>query len=300
MQEGNDCLFVLPGIFDIAQAMSCIGENLHRNRGAAGDGDFLAHGPGNQSVVLPMDKQDGNLGMAYGILGGAICQAEPAPESGGQMEQGTEEHHGVVSVLADLFDDGCGGRVGGVCNDGTDRSGQIQFRSHQYRSCAHGQTRKDNGGIGESVSCIICPGQAIHPFVDTEGDDCAIAIAVGTLVDDQRVVTQFPGQGMAAAAIPVRVTPVAVANNLDGCTVVQMIIPAMKFQTVMGPDADGFIRVLLHNMGHPVDMLPDCIVLGAVYFHIGSGMRIWVREKNLPVDVVRNGENHNRKDKTYR
>ena len=79
-----------------------------------------------------------------------------------------------------------------------------------------------------------------------------------------------------------------------------MVVATVKLQTVMGPDGDGFIGVLLHNMGHTVDVLPDSLVLTAVHFYIRRGMSIQGSVKGLPVNVVRNGENQHSEHQTYR
>lgn len=91
------------------------------------------------------------------------------------------------------------------------------------------------------------------------------APAMSTLINHQGIETHFAGQGMAAAAIPVGMTPVTVKKDLNRSAVTYMIVTAVKLGAVKAFDGNFFKRDPLHDAADPGYIVCNCFVLFSLH-----------------------------------
>ena len=206
--------------------MACIGEGVHLAGTGAGFGDQAAHFHGYQPVILAVDQQDGDPGIANRLQGGTGIQTEMAENQRTQPNEGISQFRRIAHILADFQNNISRGGVGGVGHDAGHIVGVSQFRTHQHGSRAHGNAVDDDGRLSaEAVIGVPDPAVEIFPLPDAEGDGGAAAVPVGPLVDHQGVESQLAAEEMAAGAIPEGGAAVAMAEDHQRRIVSEMIVP---------------------------------------------------------------------------
>ena len=238
-----------------------------------------AHITGNQPVVLPVDQQDRDLRPGCTILCRTGVQPETPEDPCSCVDKGIDQA-GIPDVLADFSDDTPGRGIGGVGDDAGYVGRVPQFTPHQHRGRTHGQAIQYNRRcVPEPAVGPPDPAVDIPPFPDAEGDGVSAAFPVGTLVDYQGVETQPPGDGVAPAAVPQGVAPVAVAEDHQGSAVCKVVIPSPERDPVHSCDGHVFIGVLLHDPDDLEQRILHSFKLGTVQGIVRGAAALWRRVK---------------------
>ena len=96
---------------------------------------------------------------------------------------------------------------------------------------------------------------------NAKADGVSAAAALTSLVHNQCIEPDFPGQGMATAAVPERMAAVTVEENLHRSPILQMVIPPEKRCAVGGQDPHRLKCVLRHDVADPENMAADGVIL---------------------------------------
>ena len=253
--------------------MARAGERIGFNTSGTSGFDFAGHFTGNEMVRFAVNQQNGNFGMADGILGIAGIEFELTEDQCAQMDKGAAKRYGIVHIFTYLLNNCAGSRVRGISHNAGDVCGQIKLRGHQHCGSAHGEAGQQDGGIAAKAgSCILGPAFAVLPFLDAEGDDPAFALAVGALVHYQSVESHLPGQGMSTAAVPEGATAVTVKEDLQRSAVFQVIVAAVELCAVKGLNCDRLEGEFFHDLRSKVDVFGYLVVLAALQRVIWLGM----------------------------
>ena len=250
-----DCFFVADGVRYITQTVTGSWKSYNFHPGGAICCNLQRHITGDKIVCFAMDQKDGNPGLTDGSTGSAGGKAKLSEKKCGEMDDWSTQCYRIVPVLTYLLDNGSGGGVGGVC----DNTGHIvrhgEFGSHQHRSGTHGNAgQKNRRIISKPFRGIFDPTQTVMALFDAKTDGFAAAISVTPLIDNQNIISHFSGKGMAAAAVPEGVASVAVEQDLYRRMISEVVVSAVKGDTVVGFCSDCLAGILTHDACDAVQM----------------------------------------------
>ena len=269
-EETAHNLFITNRVRDIAEAVTGTRKCFQPDKSEAGFCNGLAHGTGYKTVVLSVDQQYGEFCVADSCFRAGLPDRKAAKNPGAKAGKRTAQQGRDMLLPGHLHNDIQRIIVGRICQNAAYIFGKIQIRSHQHGSRTHGKTGQDNGGMAtESVICPLDPAQYIPALENSKTDGSTVAASMRPLVDHQGVETHFPGEGMASRTIPVGMAPVAVKQDLQWGTVLNVVIAAIKRESVKGSDRN----LLKGNPGHDscdaADVLSGCGILFALHGRIG-------------------------------
>ena len=190
-------------------------------------------------------------------------------------------------IPAHLADDGIRRGIGAVGDDADDLFRKRQFRRHQNRSGAHGDTdEKDLCLRPETLYGIVEPVQTVIPLLNAEGDGMAGAPALCPLFDRQEVVPLPAYDLRSAAEVPRRGPAVTMEADIQRCAVLLMVVLCMEFQIVMRADDDRLIRNCPDIVDHLQNPVPQRIQLRSVHDSVIVVLRFVRRMEREAVDPV--------------
>ena len=109
----------------------------------------------------------------------------------------------MVILPGHLLDDLHRRIEGAVCCDALDVLGQAVHGAHQYGSRAHGDAHQADLYAGaEAADRVVDPALAVLMFLHAEGDGAAFALACGSLLGHQHVISHIHQHAGTAGKVP--------------------------------------------------------------------------------------------------
>ena len=134
---------------------------------------------------------------------------------------------------------------------------------HQNGGCAHGKTIEENVAV-KTVSGITHPLQAVQTLQDPKGDGVTLAFSVSPLIHQQQILFQFETEFGAASEVRHGAAPVSVETYDQRRAVPDVVIAAVKGESIVGGDGNILKGPLSQLDEDPAHGIPVGFKLGSL------------------------------------
>lgn len=252
--EVGNHFFVAWGVHKVADPVVGAGKGVASDIVGRGIEDIFAHGAGYVVIRLAMDDQNGYAGVADGITGCGCGNIKTAEEQSSQTDEGECEIRWEAHLFADFLDDALWRMIGAVGYNALDIGGQMESGRHQNGGCAHGEAIEENVAV-KTHRGIVHPLQAVQTLQDPKGDGIALTFSVSPLIHEKQILFQFKTKFGAAGEVRHGAASVSVETNDQRGAVPDVVIAAVKGETIVGDDGNilkGPLRQLDEDPAHGI------------------------------------------------